>query len=613
MNPTENRDPATEEVLVMLESASRHADLCEWQDTLELCRQVLTRDKENVFALYLAGIASVQVKDSESAIEYLSASVCDSEADTSKLSILASLLLEAGRTDAAIPYLERWVLLSPMPESLNRLAAVYADHNRIGEAIVQFRRSLALQSDNNIASAGLYPLLRVTCEWGEELEILSEQIDRLNCAALKEGRPTPEPPFDNIHRVDERVQNLDVARSWSRQLSEAANDGEEFQYRPSRNPNAKIRVGYLSADFHDHATAHLMRGVFQAHDRESFSIHAYSHGPNDDSDYRDSIRASCDQFVDISAFNDEEAANLIHRDSIDILVDLKGHTRHNRLGICARRPASIQATYLGFPGTSGAEFFDYILTDKIVTPPETLECLGEKAVFLPNTYQCNDNTQEKLTDINNNYLYIRNKHSFIFCSFNNPIKIDFGFFQIWMSLLKSVPNSALWILQNNLRAKENLSHAATRAGVAPDRIVFAEMLPRARHLERMSCADLALDTQFYNGHTTTSDALWAGLPVLTMQGRHFASRVSSSLLLAMNLPELITVSPDEYAARAQHLATHAGELTRIRHKIAESRMSAALFDTIQFTSDLERGYREMWRRFVASQSPEVICVADLPT
>ena len=413
MSPTENRDPATEELLAMLESASRHADLGEWRDTLELCRQVLTRDKENVFALYLAGIASVQLKDSESAIEYLTASVRDPEADTSKLSILASLLLEAGRTDAAIPYLERWVVLSPMPESLNRLAAVYADLNRIGEAIVQFRKSLAIQSDNNIASAGLYPLLRVTCEWGEELEILSEQIDRLNSAALKEGRPTPEPPFDNIHRVDKRVQNLDVARSWSRQLSEAANDGDEFQLSPSRNPNAKIRVGYLSADFHDHATAHLMRGLFQAHDRESFSIHAYSHGPDDGSAYRDSIRASCDQFIDISAFNDREAANLIHRDCIDILVDLKGHTRHNRLGICARRPAPIQATYLGFPGTSGSEFFDYILTDKIITPPETLECLSENAVFLPNTYQCNDNTQENITDNPKYYLDIQiNIHLF---------------------------------------------------------------------------------------------------------------------------------------------------------------------------------------------------------
>jgi protein O-GlcNAc transferase len=612
MSPTENHDPATDALLAMLQSASRHAELGEWQDTLELCRQVLTRDEENVFALYLAGIASVQLKDPNSAIEYLSASVRDPEADTSKLSILASLLLEDGRTDAAIPYLERWTSLSPTPESLNRLAAAYADLNQIGDAIIQFRRSLEIQSENNIASAGLYPLLRVTCEWGEELEILSKQIDRLNSAALNDGRPTPEPPFDNIHRVNERAQNLGVARSWSLQISEAANEGDVYPIRPSRNTNAKIRVGYLSADFHDHATAHLMRGVFQAHNRENFSIHAYSHGPDDGSAYRDSIRASCDRFVDISTFNDRKAANLINRDGVDILVDLKGHTRHNRLGICARRPAPLQATYLGFPGTSGAEFFDYILTDKVVTPPETLECLSESAVFLPNSYQCNDNTQDYINKNTNNYSDIRNNFSFIFCSFNNPIKIEKGFFEIWMNLLKSVPNSALWILQNNLRAKDNLSHAAYRAGVEPDHIVFAEMLPRARHLERMSCADLALDTQFYNGHTTTSDALWAGLPVLTMEGRHFASRVSSSLLLAMNLPELITASPAEYAARAQHLATCPGELTDIRHKIAESRLSSALFDTGQFTLDLERAYREIWRRFVAGKPPEVINVADLP-
>jgi predicted O-linked N-acetylglucosamine transferase (SPINDLY family) len=612
MSQIDNSDTEVVALLAMLESASRYAKSGEWQHTLSLCHQVLAQDKDNVFALYLAGIASFQTEATEMAIEYLSASVRKPESDTSKLSILASLLLEAGRTDAAMPYLERWVVVSPTPASINQLAAAYVRLNQIGAAIIQFRRSLALQPDNNIASAGLYPLLRVTCEWGEELEMLSQQIDRLNETALEEGRLTPEPPFDNIHRVDDREQNLRVARSWGQQLSEANNGRHIFQIRPSRDAYAKIRIGYLSADFHDHATMHLMRGVFQAHDQESFSIHAYSHGPDDRSAYREAIRASCDQFVDISVLNDKEAANLIHQDGIDILVDLKGHTRHNRLGICAQRPASIQASYLGFPGTSGAEFFDYIFTDRIVTPPETQDYLSENAVYLPNSYQCNDNTQEQVVKPSEDYSEIKNKFPFLFCSFNNPIKIEEFFFEIWMNLLKSIPNSGLWILQNNLRAKENLSRAASRAGVEPERIVFAEMLPRTLHLERMSCADLALDTQFYNGHTTTSDALWAGLPVLTMRGRHFASRVSSSLLLAMNLPELITTSPTEYLACAQHLATHAGELTDIRHKIAESRMSSALFDTKQFTSDLERAYREMWRHYVMGQRPGAIVVSDLP-
>jgi predicted O-linked N-acetylglucosamine transferase (SPINDLY family) len=611
MSPTDNYGSEVDALLAMLESASQHAKLGKWQDTLGLCRQVLAKDKDNVFALYLAGIASFQTEAAEMAIQYLSASIQETESDTSKLSILASLLLEAGRTDTAMPYLERWVVVSPTSESINQLAVAYARLNRIGDAIIQFRRSLALQPDNNIASAGLYPLLRVTCEWGEELNFLSEQIDLLNETALKDGRPTPEPPFDNIHRVDDREQNLRVARSWGRQLSKAAEGRDIFRIRPSRDAYAKIRIGYLSGDFHDHATVHLMRGVFQAHDQECFSVHAYSYGPDDGSAYRKAVRASCDQFVDISLLNNKEAANLIHRDGIDILVDLKGHTRQNRLGICAQRPAPIQASYLGFPGTSGAEFFDYIVTDKIVTPPEMQACLSENVVYLPHTYQCNDNTQKQVDKNAKNHSELMNKFSFLFCSFNNPIKIDEYFFEIWMNLLKSIPNSGLWILQNNLRAKENLSCAAGKAGVEPERIVFAEMLPRARHLERMSCADLALDTQFYNGHTTTSDALWAGLPVLTMQGRHFASRVSSSLLLAMNLPELITQSPTEYLARAQHLATHAGKLTAIRNKISESRMASALFDTKQFTSDLERGYREMWRRHVMGLRPGAITIANL--
>ena len=592
-----NNDPLT-----FVQAASQFAEKSQWDAALSFCQKALDADPNIELAGYLAGIACVQLGRSSDAVHYLKAAISTDEDDIAKLGILIALLQEARRSEDAIPYLRRHVELEPGVENLNRLAAAYADIGHLGEAIQTFRQSLTLSPKNNIASAGLYPLLRLTCEWGEELDGLSQQIDALNAEALSHDQVAPEPPFDNIHRCNDEAVNLAVAQSWSKALTDRTADVASFTTRMRAQKDGIIRIGYLSADFHDHATAHLMRGVFQAHDQDRFRVTAYSYGPDDGSQYRADIRKACHDFIDVTGISDREAASKIHEDKIDILVDLKGHTRRNRLAICAMRPAPLQVTYLGFPGTSGAPFFDYAITDRTVTPKNSYQYYTENLVILENSYQCNDDKQyipEKntLKDIEN--------FDIILCSFNNPIKLEISFFEIWMLLLSNIKNSCLWVLQNNDAAKENLRKIADRYGMAR-RLIFAEMLPRRQHLERMACADLALDTRYYNGHTTTSDALWAGLPVVTLEGEHFASRVSASLLRAMDLPELITSTTKGYADRVIELANDGEMRAAIKQKIENNRSRAPLFDTAQFTRTLETAYTEIFRRHCAGEAPSLL-------
>lgn len=595
----------------LLEDATRLAHGNDWPAAQGLCKRILDIDSNNELGLYLISISYIRLNNNDNAIKYLKKLVSIDKNDVNKFSLLTGLLCAAGRNEEALPYLRRAAVLAPSPATLNSLGAVCADAGLLGEAIAAFRQSLTLQPEDNVASAGLYPLLRLACDWTDELDVLSRQIDTLNAAALAAGEVVPEPPFDNVHRIDDPSANLAVAASWSRMLSDEAARSAPVSISPKPRPgDGRLRIGYLSGDFHDHAIAHLTRGLYGHHDRSRFAIHAYSYGPDDDSLYRRQIREACDTFTDLTETDDREAACRIAEDGIDIMVDLKSYTRRHRLAICALHPAPVQVTYLGFPGTTGADFFDYAITDATVTPLEVAEYYRERLVYMPRAYQCNDDSQE-IPDIPHGRKEIfGGKDYFIFCSFNNPIKLDPVFFDIWMDILHQTPDSLLWILQNNALAQRNLLRRAESAGIRPDRIRFAEMLPRDRHLSRMALADLALDTRIYNGHTTTSDALWAGLPVITMMGKHFASRVSASLLRAMNLPELVTTTPESYRELALHYARHPDALATLKDKVAANRRDASLFDTAKFTRNLETAYEYMWKRHLDGEAPRGFAVPD---
>jgi predicted O-linked N-acetylglucosamine transferase (SPINDLY family) len=367
-------------------------------------------------------------------------------------------------------------------------------------------------------------------------------------------------------------------------------------------------VGYFSADFHNHATGYLMAELFELHDKSQFELVGLSFGPIANDEMRQRLEKSFDQFIEVGRKSDVEVARLSRDLNIDIAVDLKGFTQDARTGIFAHRAAPIQLNYLGYPGTLGADYMDYIIADRTLIPLESQSCYTEKVVYLPNSYQVNDRKR-----LISDRQFTRQElglpeNGFVFCCFNNNYKILPATFEGWMRILKAVEGSVLWLFQVNAWAVDNLKKEAEKQGIAPDRIVFAEWLPLPEHLARHRQADLFLDTFPYNAHTTTSDALWAGLPVLTLMGRSFASRVAASLLNAVGLSELITSTQEKYEALAIELALNPNKLADIKLKLANNRMTTPLFDTLCFTKHLEAAYIEMHGRYHAGLEPDHISI-----
>ena len=371
---------------------------------------------------------------------------------------------------------------------------------------------------------------------------------------------------------------------------------------------SKIRIGYFSADFHRHASPYLMAQLLELHDRSKFEIFGFSFGPSADDDMRRRLTAGFDQLIDVKDKSDEEIADLARNLQINIGVDLKGFTDHSRTGIFAHRAAPIQVNYLGYPGTMGANYIDYIIADRTLIRPEEAEFYSEKIAYLPHCYQVNDRTR-RISDRR----FTRDELGlpadvFVFCCFNNCFKITPDVFDIWMRLLMKVDGSVLWLLQSNAWALKSLRAEAMRHGIAGERLVFAEPMDLPDHLARHAAADLFVDTFYYNAHTTASDALWAGLPLLTRLGHTFAGRVAASLLNAVGLPELITRTSDEYEQLALELAINRDKLFLIKQRLVENRLKYPLFDTKLFTKHIESAYQKMWERHRMNLKPDHLSV-----
>ena len=377
----------------------------------------------------------------------------------------------------------------------------------------------------------------------------------------------------------------------------------------SKYKHNKIRIGYLCGEFRNHATSMLMARVWELHDKSKFEIFAFDNGWDDGSDYRHRINQAFSKIFDISKLPDVEAANLIRSNEIDILINLNGFFGLARQGVFAYKPAPIQVNYLGFPGTIGAKYIDYIVADRVVVPEESSKYYVEKIVRLPNSYQANDNQR-----VISEKQFIKAdlglpENGFVFACFNNNYKITPSTFDSWMRILNNVPGSVLWLLADNPMAQENLTQAAIIRGVDSSRLIFAERLPGPEHLARHDLADLFLDTLPYNAHTTCSDALWAGLPVLTLRGSTFPGRVAASLLSALGLNELIASNKEEYEAMAIDLAAYPQKLTTIKQKLENNKKVAPLCDTPQFTKHLEAAYIEMSERHEAGLDPDHITIS----
>jgi predicted O-linked N-acetylglucosamine transferase (SPINDLY family) len=379
-----------------------------------------------------------------------------------------------------------------------------------------------------------------------------------------------------------------------------------FSRRPQRD---RIRIGYYSADFRDHPMCSLMAEIFERHDRSRFEILGFSFGPDEDDEMRTRVSAAMDRFVDVRNLPDREVARLSRELEVDIAVDLMGFTDNSRTGIFAERVSPIQVSYLGYIGTMGADYIDYLLADRTVIPEATRRHYLEKVVYLPDCFQANDSKRLASTKRFTRAEEGLPEQGFVYCCFNNNFKITPATFDLWMRILGRVDVSVLWLLESNPWATGNLRKEAERRGISPDRLIFAGRLPLNEHLTRQSLADLFLDTLPYNAGATASDALWAGLPILTCMGEAFASRMAASLLHAIGLPELVTGTGAEYETLAAELALNPQQHLEIREKLMRNRLTAPLFDVSGFTRHLEAAYTAMHERQRLGLAPEDIEVA----
>ncbi len=397
------------------------------------------------------------------------------------------------------------------------------------------------------------------------------------------------------------------ANRWSRE--KYTQSPRPLPARP-KTRSERIKIGYFSADFHDHATMYLMAGVLRQHDRSAFETFAYSYGRSKSGEWRKRAENDVDHFFDVTDQSDRQIVDLVRSHALDIAIDLKGFTAYTRSQLFQYRLGPIQINFLGYPGTMGAEFIDYIIADPVVIPAEQRQFYSEKVVYLPHSYQPNDNERPISTSNTTRSDVGLPEDSFVFCCFNNNYKISPTEFDIWMRLLHKVDGSVLWLLRSNEWAERNLQNEAAARGIDPSRLVFAPKMPHSEHLARHKHADLFIDTFNYNAHTTASDALWAGLPVVTKQGKQFAARVAASLLKAVGLPELITETEEEYEELITELTEHPEKLAKIREKLKENRITNPLFDTARYTRNFERGLTQVYDLYLNSKEPEDIIVTE---
>jgi protein O-GlcNAc transferase len=516
-----------------------------------------------------------------------------------------------GNLAEAVYYYQKVVKINPnLAEAYYNLGNALKDQNRLTEALSSYQKALEINPDYAEAFSMLFHQFQRTCDW-LRLKDMTAKLDNFTLKALDGGVKTAEEPFANIMRCIDLPRHLAIARSWSRDIAKRMSSLKtHFHFDGRQLSKNKIIVGYLSNDFQNHAMAQLILNLFGLHNRDEFEIFCYSYGEDDGSHIRAQIEQDCDKFVDLINLSHADAARLIYEDQVDILIDLKGHTRDNRLEISAFRPTPVQVRYLGLAGTTGADFFDYIITDKIVTPDDHAQYYSENFVYLPHCYQVNSHSQVTRNKDRKKSDFGLSEDSLVFCSFNQGYKIEPVMFNTWMNILRQVPESVLWLQGENEITEKNLGREAESKGIKSTRLIFLEKLPKDQHMERLRLADVALDTQIVNGAATTSDALWAGAPVITMQGSSFASRMSSSILTAIGLPELITQTIEEYEQIAVDLGRNPERLQEIRQKIAKNRLVEPLFDTPRFARNLEKAYKEMWEIFVAGEMPRRIEVVE---
>lgn len=560
--------------------------------------KAIALDPGHIGAWNNRGLALAEMNCLDEALESYDRALALAPGNASALSNRGFLLRSMNRPEEALASLDQAIECDPRAAGAyyNR-AVVLCGLQRLDEAIADFDRSIALNPDKGTAISQMLYHRSHICDW-------SEMATRIDLARLGiDGEPFS--PLALLAAEDQPARHLERARVWARQ----ADRGMARLACSEAAPDGKIRLGYFSADLNNHAVAYLIARVFELHDREKFEIFGYSFGTDPWDAMRRRISEGVDHFHDVSKLSDEAAAALARSHGIDIGIDLTGYTQDERPGIFAYQAAPVQINYLGYPGSMGAEFIDYIIADPVLIPESHRQFYSEKIIYLPHSYQANDDRRAiSAASFSRSELGLP-EAGFVFCSFNANFKITPREFDIWMRLLGQVDGSVLWLLKGNEWSQANLRREALARGIDPQRLVFAEKMPLADHLARHRCADLFLDTFNYNAHTTGSDALWAGLPFVTRLGEGFAARVGASLLTAVGLGELITRSDAEYESLILHLAHAPGELARIRQNLANNLPQAPLFASERFTRHIEQAYELVLERRRAGIPAEHVIVA----
>ena len=458
-------------------------------------------------------------------------------------------------------------------KALSNLGGLYQKTNKYSDAIEVYKKAIKLQPQIGHLKISLLTCKSFACDWSEPKYVKDtlNKIDDLEQEIC---------PFDLLYLEDNPSNNLKRAKHFFE--SKYKRVSQNISYTPKK----KIRLGYFSADFRKHAVMYLIKGLFEMHNKEQFDVYVYSLNSVED-ELTGELKRNVNVFRNISDISDEKAASIAREDSLDIAIDLMGYTKKRGLSIFSLRVAPIQISYLGYPGTSGSNGIDYLLADKVIIPEKFKKFYSEKVIYMPNCYQCNDSKRKtSKKEFRKTELGLP-ENAFIFACFNANNKITPEEFDIWMSLLKKIKNSVLWLYKSNDYSEINLKKESENRGVESSRIIFADMLSNEDHLSRIKCADLFLDTFNFNAHTTASDALWSGVPIITKQGKSFSARVCSSLLTSLGLEELIVQDNEEYEEKAFSIATNKLYLEDLKYRLNQSRTKSTLFDTKGFTRNLE--------------------------
>jgi predicted O-linked N-acetylglucosamine transferase (SPINDLY family) len=545
-------------------------------------------------AYFSRGISLHALRRHEAAIASFDRAIALDPAHADAYNNRGTSLYALGQYEAAVAAYDAAVAIRPdHTQAYGNRGNALRDLKRFSAAVASYDRAIELKSGfRGLHGMRLNAKMQV-CEWhGFDADLA------LLRASIEAGEPAS-PPFPVLIYSDSPALQKQAALNWVRAEPQPSPALPPILERP---PRKDIRIGYFSADFHDHATAYLMSGLLEMHDKARFRLTAFSFGPDSAGPMRRRIEAAS-EFIDVRHLTDAGIAMLAREREIDIAVDLKGFTRDGRPGIFAERAAPLQVSYLGYPGTTGMAGMDYLVADRTMIPPGDAGHYTEQIIYLPDSYQVNDASRVLPEPTLSRPELGLPEAGFVYCCFNNNFKITPATFDVWMRILARVEHSVLWLLEDNPQAAANLREAAVQRGISAERLIFAPRMPLAAHLARHRAADLCLDTLPCNAHTTASDALWAGLPILTCAGATFAGRVAASLLLAIRLPELITSTAAQFEELAVALAANPERLGKLRHCLAENRRTAPLFDTKLYTERLETAYERIHARHVSGEPP----------